>query len=512
MSSAAPLPNLWDGFSYLPHQEIGVKWMLNKELHGTPISLNGKLEDVRTVLGGIQADEMGLGKTIQMVATMRANPLTRTLVLVPVALQETWIGVLVRAGFQVYCPRRKTTGAKLLWSLHPTCSAATIIPGVGLVQVANYEKVQHYPSLFRLPYGRIILDEAHRIANSDTAIFRSVCAIPATIHWAMTGTPIVNSWNDLKSILVFLGIPMDIQPNTREFSKSTCLSQVGEITLHRSMDSERDRISAAPPLPKIKQVMLDFSTEAEAEFYRGVQGAIQSSLRADNEDLVEEGGPGWKFQLYMRLRQISIHPQVYIGARKKGRNGYYYSRPDWIGESTKFQALANIIRSERKDTCGSLKPRYLVFCQFTDEMDLLADYLEKLDGLGLKTAKFSGGMTDIQRVRTLKKAKAEADCFLIQLQSGGCGLNLQEFNRVVFMGPWWTQALIDQAIARAVRIGQKDIVKVYQLILTEEESLNIDEEILKKAEMKKGMLEQFFHFTYIDKDTSADTGTYKSDE
>jgi hypothetical protein len=36
---------------------------------------------------------------------------------------------------------------------------------------------------------------------------------------------------------------------------------------------------------------------------------------------------------------------------------------------------------------------------------------------------------------------------------------------------------------------------VYHLLLAEEESLNIDKEILEKAEMKKGMLQRFFHFT-----------------
>lgn len=488
-TTKSTLPNLWDGFEYLPHQEDGVRWMLNREMEGTAMALTEKPTDKHRIHGGIQADEMGLGKTIQMAATMRANPQTRTLVLVPVALQETWIGVLVRAGFQVYFLRHKTSGSKLLWSLHPTCTRATIVPGSGLVQVANYEKVHRYPALFRLIYGRIILDEAHRIANSGTVIFKAVCELRASIRWALTGTPIINSWADLRSVLVFLGIPLSSQPSGVEFTKASCLAQVGAITLHRSMDDERSHIKAAPPVPHFKRCVLDFATDAEAQFYRGVQGAIKSTLAERYGDVVDEGGPGFKFKLYMRLRQISIHPQVYIKARQKGLAGY--SRPSWVGPSTKFLALADIIRREHG---SDERPRYLIFCQFTDEMDLLAKYLEEL-GLGLKVCKFAGGMTDAQRIRVLAKARAEADCFLIQLQAGGCGLNLQEFNRVVFMSPWWTQALMDQAVARAVRIGQSSSVMVYHLLLAEEESLNIDEEILEKAEMKKGMLQRFFHFT-----------------
>jgi SNF2 family DNA or RNA helicase len=260
------------------------------------------------------------------------------------------------------------------------------------------------------------------------------------------------------------------------------------------MDDERRHIDAAPPIPRFEKNILEFASDAEAEFYRGVQGAIESSLAERHGDVVEEGGQGWKFQLYMRLRQISIHPQVYIQARKRGHGGY--SRPSWTEPSTKFLAIAKIIQEERTsaENDGAKKPRYLIFCQFTDEMDLLGKYLKDI-GLGLKVYKFAGGMTDVQRIRTLEKAKSEGDCFLIQLQAGGCGLNLQEFNRVVFMSPWWTQALMDQAVARAVRIGQTDSVKVFHLLLAEEESLNIDQEILKKAEMKKGMLQRFFHFT-----------------
>jgi SNF2 family DNA or RNA helicase len=68
--------------------------------------------------------------------------------------------------------------------------------------------------------------------------------------------------------------------------------------------------------------------------------------------------------------------------------------------------------------------------------------------------------------------------------SGGVGLNLQHFDRVVFMGPWWTAALMDQAIGRAVRIGQTKKVLVHHLVLKEEESTNIDLMMLEKAEMK----------------------------
>jgi SNF2 family DNA or RNA helicase len=73
---------------------------------------------------------------------------------------------------------------------------------------------------------------------------------------------------------------------------------------------------------------------------------------------------------------------------------------------------------------------------------------------------------------------------LIQLQSGGTGINLQHFDRIIFTGPWWTKALMEQAVGRAVRIGQKHVVKVISLALKEEEALNIDKYMLEKATEK----------------------------
>jgi SNF2 family DNA or RNA helicase len=80
------------------------------------------------------------------------------------------------------------------------------------------------------------------------------------------------------------------------------------------------------------------------------------------------------------------------------------------------------------------------------------------------------------------------------LQAGGVGLNLQEYDRIVFVSPWWTSALMDQAIARAVRMGQSATVHVYHLALAAEKSgsVDIDKLVSAKAQQKRQMLTKLF--------------------
>jgi SNF2 family DNA or RNA helicase len=115
--------------------------------------------------------------------------------------------------------------------------------------------------------------------------------------------------------------------------------------------------------------------------------------------------------------------------------------------------------------------------------------------------RYSFFLWGLVRMRILTKEKSptellgfQQEVLLAQLVSGGVGLNLQHFDRVVFMGPWWTAALMDQAIGRAVRIGQTEKVIVHHIILKEEETINIDKMMIEKAETKRSLCELFLSY------------------
>jgi SNF2 family DNA or RNA helicase len=130
-------------------------------------------------------------------------------------------------------------------------------------------------------------------------------------------------------------------------------------------------------------------------------------------------------------------------------------------------------------------------------MDILDAYLRTSPAITFIQA-YHGGLTDIAKEEVLKASHqplgSTHQILLLQLQSGGVGLNLQHFTKIVFLSPWWTVALMDQAVGRAVRIGQAEIVEVTMLILKEEGEgiMNIDEMMLEKIEAKRGILDKLF--------------------
>lgn len=476
---------LWGGFSYFPHQLEGISWMLDKERKGTVVNCDNT--DL-TVYGGIQADDMGLGKTIQVAGTMLNNPKRATLLLAPLAMIDTWVTVLNKVGFSVFTFQKSIgtykwirNGDGLDKGVNKRCN----------VYITNYEKIDWCAGMV---LDRIVLDEAHKIRNYKGVISAGVRAINARLRWAVTGTPLVNSYKDVYSLLAFIGIPLEV-------SRGCCDDIIPSLLIHRDLDSMRGKIEGVPPRPIVKDIVLPFVTREEEEFYLGIQGAIKGKLNAYSKDI--KASSAQVFKLLLRLRQLSVHPQVYINALRNefgsGDMGESetYTRGDWVLPATKLLAIRDIIQREaqrRRDAEAGVH-KYLIFCQFIDEMDIVQDYLQNEGLVGL-IRQYNGSMTQEKRDEVLAEVKSseKSTVLLIQLQAGGVGLNLQEFDRIIFVSPWWASAITNQAIARSVRIGQREVVRVYNLLLASENdsSINIDSVMSRKAEEKSEMLQRLF--------------------
>ena len=432
-ASKQRLTPLWGEFNYKPHQIVGIQWMIERE------------DDV----GGIVCDEMGLGKTIQLLGLIKNRPRSHTLLIAPLAVLDQWKTTAERSSIRVFSLENRE------WVLK-----TKLFTSSSSLYICSYETAQrNLKAIDKMEFDRLICDEAHRLANPKTRGFQTVNAIQITTRWFLTATPIVNSEKDIKSLFNLLRIEDD-----------NLYINVPTYVLARSMSHLKDA-----PLPPISITHeLDFLTSEEADFYRGIQEKIVNQLTYGELNGLD------KLALLIRLRQLSIHPNVYIEMKRKKK--VYLKRYD--GESAKFNKISYLLNNE-----SNTNHKWIIFCHFHEEMMMLKDALKELKFIRYIEI-YSGKLKLDERNSLLNKVKEEfndertSDVLIIQLQSGGVGLNLQEFDRIIFSSPWWTQSMMNQAVGRAVRIGQTKQVVVHHLHLNEEKTLNIDRIMNDKAKLK----------------------------
>jgi len=461
----------WPGAKYADHQESGIRWMLNQEQNGCDI--NGHI-----VRGGILGDEMGLGKTIQSLALIVNGSGENTLIITPLAVRKQWEEAAGRCNLNIY------TAEKQGWQKHGKITMRKS------VYIAHYDKLVSDFSVFDdMNFTRIILDEAHRMRNMKTVTSRKIFKIKAKYSWALTATPIVNDLDDSVAYLKFIGCPIKDGGWHKEYQE-----WIKMVYLARTLDQcEAPAGLTMPPEPIIETRMLEITDPIEKDIYEGILGNIESKWR--NAQKLKGAAYNLAYlSILLRLRQVSAHPGIYIKARESEEFGW--SGPSFPQMSTKFNEIHDLLREghESKKT-----HRWIIFCQFKEEIVMLKNFLKLFPFIG-SVLEYHGGMSLSEREEAINESKIVSgdgiqDVFLIQLQAGGTGLNLQHYDRIIFISPWWTAALLNQAVGRAVRIGQKEVVKVYWLKLKEEGKFNIDTFITGKADMKRDLASQFLSWS-----------------
>ena len=436
----------------IKYQTNGVGWLLEREIDG-----DGKF---------ICADQMGLGKTIQTIAMMQGNPLRKpTLIVVPNALVAQWV-----QAFRQFTRDVKTTvlfvkGIKT-YDVSTIDTSSVYITTYSMFQIGGSNRkvdsglVSEHP-LCRVQWGRIILDEAHIIKNQKTKVFKQLQTLNSDIRGCLTGTPIMGDTKDFVSLLMFLRVRVTPKPSERELQHLRVRYVLRRTKADVARQNERLRL---PPL-KIETCILPFSYQAEDELYQKVFEKTQKNIAE-----METKNPIRILELLLRLRQICIVPQLYLDGVNKKSDGD--EDLTWEGSSTKLDALLKDIKDVKKEKC-------LVFSQFTLEMQMIQTHLKRN---GIRALILSGSQNSEEKDACISEWKRDDvyQVLIIQIAVGSCGLNLQEATRVFFMGPSWVPAIEDQAIARAHRTNQTQVVYVKRYIIEG----SFEEKILELQEKK----------------------------
>ena len=129
----------------------------------------------------------------------------------------------------------------------------------------------------------------------------------------------------------------------------------------------------------------------------------------------------------------------------------------------------------------------IVFTTFKQDLELAEVHMR---AAGYKTWTIRGGMTDDQRARVTTESAAAAASgtpigIIVQIIAGGAGLNLQHCSRVCFLSSHWNPAVVDQAIARAYRMGQTKHVTVLHFLVADDAERNIDRRMASLHGLKR---------------------------
>ncbi|MFO1450766.1 MAG: DEAD/DEAH box helicase [Opitutaceae bacterium] len=443
-----------------PYQRLGVAWL--RHLH-------------RHQLAGILADEMGLGKTLQALGLLSATQADgggTALVVCPASLLENWrreaarftphLRVCVHHGQQ----RGQSTSSLL---------------GYDLVITSYGTLVRDHDWLGGIEFSCIVGDEAQHAKNRRSQNAQALRSLRSRGRCLLTGTPLENSLDDLRSLFAFLlpgflpAVPAGTRGDERSWYDERLRAQTAPYILRRTKQA------VAPELPsKIEQVLWCELSPSQSALYRAVQEQTERALLE-----LEAGGASEQsirlatLTQLLRLRQVCCDPRLLSSPSASSEEA---SAAAPAADSAKLEAFRELLSEALDDG-----HRLLVFSQFTS---LLALLKEELDAQGVPYAYLDGTMNTRQRQSEVDRFQSERDLpvFLLSLKAGGTGLNLTAADTVVHFDPWWNPAAEAQATDRAHRIGQQKVVTSYKLICTG----TVEEKVLSLQEEKRALLADVF--------------------
>ncbi len=414
------------------------------------------------------ADDMGLGKTVQAAAALRIlfrlRRIDSALLVVPASLILQW-----RRALREWAPELRTSTIRGSASERAYQWQAPVH-----VYITSYETLrsdftenQQSPPRRRV-WDVVVLDEAQKIKNRESEVSRICKRLPRQRAWALTGTPLENTVDDLASICEFL------QP-WKEGDEPLRLSAGPELLeRHRSLQLRRKKSEVLTQLPP--KTVIDISLQLAGE-----QRA--SYERAEHDGILRLKGLGEGVRITHVLELITRLKQI-------------CNTCPATGESAKLDDI-----EERLETLSAEGHKALIFSQYTENHGVrdVVDRLERFEPVA-----YTGALTMNERDRAITTFKSEPErkVLVLSLRAGGQGLNLQEASYVFHFDRWWNPAVENQAEDRSHRLGQASPVTVYKYVCEN----TIEERIDSILQGKQALFDQLVDDVSIDlkKHLSAD--------
>lgn len=408
------------------------------------------------------ADEMGTGKTVQTVNAIRLlfrqGKIKSALIVCPPA-------VIGSVGISIETEKPEGwSGHFYLWAPELT---VTVIRGSREhrnsawktpvhVYITTYDTIRNDLSDGLLAnlnkFDCVALDEAQNVKNKNSGRSKAVRQLQAQYRWALTGTPIENSTEDVKSLFEF------IEPGFFKSGIDYSNQEIKDtIKPHMLRRLKQDVLKDLPD--KIYQ---ENWLDLDAEQRNAYNNALNAGRRNIKNSLGNES-------------QVQTHIFALIGKLKQICN--FAEGKD---ESPKTERLLEYL-----ETIVANNQKVLIFSQYVPEgVDKLAKLLGKQR---ISFVLYKGGMSEQERNQVISdfRSKPNVNVFLATIKSVGFGVTLTEASYVIHFDHPWNPAQMQNAEDRAHRIGQSKKLTVYSFWMKD----TIEERIKKKLTEKHLLVE-----------------------
>ncbi|KAG1670418.1 hypothetical protein FOA52_010153 [Chlamydomonas sp. UWO 241] len=342
----------------------------------------------------ILADEMGLGKTVQCVAFLgylaeNLSVMGPFLVVVPLSVVPNWIREFRRwiptmnAVVYVGDSRSREAIRAFEFDVDRRAAAAAANASGGVPRTTRFEVIittyelilKDAPILSRIKWSALVVDEAHRLKNAESALYQELAGFSIKNKVLVTGTPLQNNLRELWALLHFLEPQKfhDADAFEEEYSLQTMDGVSGLHAVLRPHLLRRviKEVEKSLP-PKNEHILRVEMTPLQRQYYKWI-------LSRNFEDLNKgvKGGVSL-LNIIVELKKCCNHPFLFESAEEVYRGSDCDDRSvvdRLILTSGKLVLLDKLLR--RLKQSGH---RVLIFSQMVRSLNIVS-YFMRLRGL-----------------------------------------------------------------------------------------------------------------------------------